>query len=220
MSENQFQQARFNMIEQQVRPWDVLDQRVLNVMSDTPREDYVPQQHRNLAFADIEIPLAHGERMMPPRVEGRMLQALNVQPDDVVLEIGTGSGFVTAMLSTLCKAVYTVEIHADMLEAARATLEVSGVRNVSYAVGDASQGWPEKGPYDAIAISGSMPELPDSFKQSLTVGGRLFAIVGEAPAMQAQLIIRTGEKDWTTEVLFETDLQALQNTDKRADFVF
>jgi len=217
---NHFELARFNMIEQQIRPWDVLDNRVLDLMSALPREAFVPEQHRNLAFCDKEIPLAHGQVMMPPRLEARMVQALNVCPDDVALEIGTGSGFVTALLASLCQAVYTVEIHADLLESARVRLEAQGLRNIHYSVGDAAQGWPQKGPYNVIAVTGSVPALPEGLEQSLKIGGRLFVIVGESPAMEALLITRTGENDWVRESMFETDFPALLNCPSCAKFVF
>ena len=198
------EQARFNMVEQQIRTWDVLDPRVLDLMSAVPREDFVPAEYRNLAFADTSIPLEHGQCMMVPRVEARMLQALQIEPDEQVLEIGTGSGFVTALLSRVAARVTSIEIHESLSRSALAKLERHGIGNVTLHVADACRGWADGAPYDAIAITGSMPVLDKTFQESLAIGGRLFVIVGRAPAMEAQLITRTGESQWTTDDLFET----------------
>lgn len=203
--------ARHNMIEQQIRPWEVLDQRVLDVMEIIPREDFVPEASRNLAFADISIPLSHGEVMMEPRIEARMLQALNIQSTDSILEVGTGSGYITALLAKLGKYVISVDIHADNTETVRQRLEEHHITNITLETGDASAGWGRHAPYDVIAITGSMQTLPEAFQSSLNHGGRLFCIIGESPVMSAMLITRVGEYEWTHETLFETELPALQN---------
>lgn len=211
MIEMNFEQARFNMIEQQIRPWNVLDQRVLDLLSEIPREDFVLPQYRNLALTDMELPIGHGQSMMAPRVEARMMQALNVQPHEVVLEVGTGSGYVTALLASLAKKVYSVEIIPELIQSAQAKLAEHSIKNVTLEEGDAAKGWPLDAPYGVIAVTGSLPVLPDSFKDSMNIGGRLFAIVGDSPSMEALLITRVGEFDWMTESLFEIDLPPLTN---------
>lgn len=215
-----FEQARFNMVEQQIRPWEVLDQRVLDLIASVPREDFVPQQYRKLAFSDTRIPLAHGQVMMSPKVEARMLQALDVNPDDKVLEVGTGSGYVTALLAKLAKHVHSVDIYQDFTEAAAAKLEKHGVQNVSLSTGDAARGWDTAAPYDVIAITGSIPLLTGDFQRQLRNGGRLFVIVGESPVMDARLITRLDGHEWSTESLFETDLPALIGSPTPDPFVF
>ncbi len=220
MVEFDVEQARFNMIEQQIRTWEVLDQRVLDLVARTPREDYVPARYRNLAFADTSIPLDYGQVMMPPRVEARLLQALDIRPADSALEVGTGSGYLAALLAARAKQVYSVEIYEDLLEAARQRLAAHGIDNVSLQSGDASAGWPQQGPYDVIAVTGSLPLLPAEFQNSLRVGGRMFVVVGEAPVMEARLVTRVGERDWTVESLFETDIPALVNARQPQRFLF
>lgn len=219
MSEVNLQQARHNMVLQQIRPWDVLDQRVLDLLEEIPREEFVPEAYRNLAYADISIPLSHAEVMMPPRVEARMLQALNIQPNETVLEIGTGSGFVTALLARLARHVFSVEIHPDFTAAAAQRLTTRELMNVTLEIGDASHGWTNHGQMDVIAITGSLPILPEVFEQTLKPGGRLFAIVGDSPAMEAMLITRVSEDDFRRETLFETDLPPLRNAKQPNRFV-
>ncbi|MDH5651842.1 MAG: protein-L-isoaspartate O-methyltransferase [Gammaproteobacteria bacterium] len=209
-----FEQARYNMIEQQIRPWNVLDQRVLDLLSEVPRENFVLPQYRNLALTDMELPIGHEQHMMAPRVEARVLQALNVQPHETVLEVGTGSGYLTALLAKLAKKVYSVEIIPELLQSAKTRLAEHKLDNVSLEAGDAARGWPLDAPYDVIAVTGSLPVLPDSFKDSLTIGGRLFAIVGDSPCMEALLVTRVGEHEWMTESLFEIDLPPLKNAVK------
>lgn len=211
MSEMNLDQARHNMIEQQIRPWEVLDQRVLDLLSTVPREDFVPSAYRNLAFADMNIPLGEGQVMMSPKVEARILQALNLQDHETVLEVGTGSGYVTALLANLAKRVISVDINPDMTRQAGEKLAAHGITNVTLETGDAALGWDAHAPYDAIVITGSLPLLPDNFKQTLNVGGRLLAIVGDSPAMGVLLITRVGDAEWAQETLFETDLPALIN---------
>ncbi len=203
--------ARHNMVEQQIRPWEVLDQKVLDVLEAVPREDFVPAEWRNLAYVDEFIPLPGGEVMLPPRIEARLLQALDVQPEETVLEVGTGSGYFTALLAKLARHVYSVEIDPELSASAGEKLREHGIANVTLEVGDAARGWDRHAPYNAIAITGSLPELPDAFREQLTIGGRLVAIVGEAPVMEAVLIRRLGESEWSEEFLFETVVPPLKN---------
>ncbi|HXH04710.1 MAG TPA: protein-L-isoaspartate O-methyltransferase [Candidatus Competibacteraceae bacterium] len=219
MSELNFAQARFNMIEQQIRPWEVLDQRVLDVLATVPREDFVPAQYRNLAFADVRIPLGHGQVMMNPNVEGRMLQALAIQPEDRVLEVGTGSGFITACLARLGVSVLSVDIFEDFTRAAQDKLKRHGIDNARLVTGNAARDWGSQR-YDVIALTGSLPMLPRSWYERLAIGGRLFAIVGQAPVMEAVLITRSGEQEWQRQSLFDTELPPLLESLKPAEFVF
>lgn len=202
-------QARFNMIQQQIRPWEVLDERVLDLMQGLPRENFVPATYQNLAFADISIALAHDQVMMAPKVEGRLLQLLQVKPSDTVLEIGTGSGFMTALLAKCAKQVYTVDIYEDFVKSAQSKLATLNLNNVQFGTGDAIEGWKALPRYDVIAITGSVPVLKTHFQEQLNIGGRLFVVVGEDPVMEALLITRISEQQWTTESLFETSLPAL-----------
>lgn len=219
MTELNLEQARFNMIEQQIRPWEVLDQRVLDLLAQVPREDFVPSQYRNLAFTDMRIPLGHGQVMMSPKVEARMLQALDPQAGDSVLEIGTGSGYVTALLASLAQQVHSVEIIPELSAEAGRKLTDHGFDNVALAVGDALQGPNQHAPFDIIAVTGSLPVLPVHLEQALKPGGRLFAIVGDAPVMRAELVTRVGDNDWAREYLFETNLPALANAPQPERFV-
>jgi protein-L-isoaspartate(D-aspartate) O-methyltransferase len=219
MSEVNLEQARANMVLQQIRPWEVLDQRVLDLLEELPREDFVPEAYRKLAYADIAIPLGHAEVMMPPRLEARMLQALNIQPTETVLEIGTGSGFCTALLAKLGRHVFSVDIHPEFTAAAAQRLASHEIINVTLETGDAARGWASCGQVDVIALTGSLPILPEVFEQSLQPGGRLFAIVGDAPAMEAILITRLSEDEFRRETLFETDLPALRNAQQPNRFV-
>src|SRR3569623_485634 len=170
------------MIEQQIRPWDVLDQRVLELIAALPREDFVPAGYLSLAYADINIPLEHGQTMMAPKVEARMVQALELKPRDTVLEIGTGSGYVTALLGKSCKHVYSVDIYADFVHRAAHKLTGHGITNVTLENGDAANGWGAHQPYDAIAVTGSLPILPEQLRRQLKVGGRLFVVTGDERA--------------------------------------
>ena len=219
MSEISIETARHNMIEQQIRPWEVLDDTVLNLIADVPREEFVPAGFHNLAFADMNIPLAHGEVMMSPKLEARMLQALDVKSTETVLEIGTGSGYLTALLTKLARHVYSVDIHEDFVTHARSKLNDDGVINVTIEQGDAATGWAQHGPYDVIAVTGSLPMLPDTFQQSLKVGGRMFVIVGDSPVMEARLITRLSDSEFRSEDLFETDLPPLRNAQQPDRFV-
>lgn len=205
------EQARFNMIEQQIRTWEVLDQGVLDLLTQVPREEFVPPAFRKLAFADMNVPLAHGQVMMQPKLEARLVQSLDIQPQDTVLEIGTGSGYLTALLAKRARHVYSVDLYADFSAEARAKLGKHGIGNVTLETGDGAQGWAQHGPYDAIAVTGSLPLFSEAFQRQLKTGGRLFMIVGSSPAMEALLITRLGKEQWLRESLFETDIPALIN---------
>ena len=216
------EQARFNMIEQQIRPWNVLDPEVLKLLSVVKREDFVPADKRDLAFADLEIPLGAGpgQVMLAPKIEARMLQELGLKATDTVLEIGTGSGYMAALLAAKTEFVYTVEIDPALVELARKNLQQAGVANVSVDIGDGAQGWSLYAPYDAIVVSASTPVLPDALRRQLKVGGRLVAIVGEAPVMRVLLVTRTDEDAFNTDVVFETVTAPLINATPRDKFVF
>jgi protein-L-isoaspartate(D-aspartate) O-methyltransferase len=217
-TELNFEQARFNMIEQQIRPWEVLDPRVLQVLAAVPREDFVPTRYRKLAFSDLSIPIGHGQAMMPPVLEGRLLQALSPQLADRVLEIGTGSGFLTACLARLAAHVDSVEIFEDLKLSAAARLRTHDIANVKLHCGDGASGWPSAGRYDGIVLTGSVAVIPSSYLPQLSLGGRLFAVVGSSPVMSAQLVTRIADDQWTTESLFETDLPRLVNAERPPAF--
>ena len=208
-----FEKARFNMVEQQVRPWDVLNPRVLDVISEVPRENFTPDEYKNLAYVDTRIPLGSYEEhpcdMSNPNIEGRILQALDVQDNDLVLEIGTGSGYLTACLAKLGRHVDSVDINEEMTAMAEKNLQSLNIDNVNLSTGDASKGWEQKRNYDVIAITAAMESIPDSYKKLLKPGGRLFVVTGDAPAMTAQLVTRTGENSWTVEDLFETSIEPM-----------
>ena len=218
------EQARFNMIEQQVRPWEVLDPTVLSLLSVVKREGFVSSTHKDLAFADVEVPVGSkgiaGQTMLAPKIEARMLQELNIRAKDKVLEIGAGSGYMAALIAAKAEFVYTVEIDPELVDLARKNLQQAGVANVSVDLGDAAQGWPLYAPYDAIVISASTPILPESILKQLKIGGRLVAVVGEAPAMQMQLVTRTEENAYATINVFETVTAPLINATQRESFVF
>ena len=213
------EQARFNMIEQQIRPWDVLDPKVLELLKAVRREQFVPADSKGLAFADVEIPLGHGVTMWQPKVEARAVQALALQPSDSVLEIGTGSGYLTALLARLSAQVTSVEIEPELSSIASRNLATHNINNVTLQVGDASHSWGEA-EYDAIVLTASVPMVPEAYKQQLKVGGRLFAIVGDAPAMHAQQVTRTGADSFDSKVLFETVVAPLRNATQPQRFVF
>lgn len=220
MTETNFVAARKHMLESQVRTWDVIDPRVLELLAGAPRQEFVPQRYRNLAFADLNIPLGHGQVMMSPMLEARLLQVLDVQARDKILEVGTGSGYFTWLLAQLGGHVHSVEIDAEFSATAAAKLAAHGIHNVTLEVGDAARGWNSHAPYDAIIITGSTPILPDAFQRSLALGGRLVAVVGTSPAMEARLIKRIDTQSYRQQPLFETDLLPLQNALAPAKFVF
>jgi len=213
-----FQQARFAMVEQQVRPWYVLDPRVLETLMTVRREDFVPPRHRKLAFADLPLPLEHGEVMMKPVVEGRMLQAMSLEPGDEVLEIGTGSGFVTACLAALSREVVSVDRHTDFIERTRGRLGAEGITNVRLECTDVF-GWQPGRQFDAICVTGAVATDPERFGAWLKPGGRLFVIHGQSPAQEALRITRRGE-GFHRESLFETDVPYLHGAAPAPHFDF
>ena len=214
-----FEEARHNMIVQQIQPWNVRDEKVLDLLQRLPREDFVPAKYKEHAFTDMNIPLANGQEMMSPKLEAYMLQALKVQEQDKVLEIGTGTGYVTALLASQSRHVITVDIDADAQKQAEEKLSTHQITNVTYEVGDGALGWDNHKPYDVIAITGSLPILPEIFQRNLSLGGRLFAIVGDAPAMEAILITREKDNEYSHKVLLETDILALINAAQPERFV-
>lgn len=220
MVEMNLEQARFNMIQQQVRPWDVLDEKVLELMTRVPRELFVPKTYRNLAFSDTEIPLGHGAVMTAPKIEGRLLQALAINATDTVLEIGTGSGFTTALLAHQAQQVISVDIEGAFTNEARKKLNDLKITNVVLETGDAAHGWPSHAPYDAIAVTGAVAELDQRLLEQLKVGGRMFVVVGSAPVMEATLITRVADDAWQREVLFETELAPLRHAEPVRRFSF
>jgi len=219
MNQTELEQARFNMIEQQVRPWDVLDQRVLDAMKAIPRENFVPEGYRTLAFADTNIPLGHGQVMMAPNVEGRLLQALAIQPDDTILEIGTGSAYLTACLARLGRHVTSIDIEPEFTAQAEARLAAQGISNVTLQTADAAGGVERGNSFDVIAVTGSLPLLQQQFHDNLNTGGRLFVICGQTPIMEALLITRIDATSWTRESLFETSIPPLLNAAVPRNFV-
>ncbi|HWW71565.1 MAG TPA: protein-L-isoaspartate O-methyltransferase [Duganella sp.] len=214
------EQARFNMIEQQIRPWDVLDPDVLELLHVVKRENFVPAAHKALAFVDTEIPLPGGESMLMPKIEARLLQDVNLKKHENVLEIGTGSGYMAALLAYKGRHVTTVEISPELKALAEKNLADNGVTNVKVELGNGAQGWPGGAPYDVIVVSGSLPVLPEALLQQLKVGGRLAVIIGQAPAMKAQLITRTGEAGYDTRTLFETSVKPLASATTPSTFQF
>jgi protein-L-isoaspartate(D-aspartate) O-methyltransferase len=214
------EQARFNMIEQQIRPWEVLDSQVLDLLFVVKREDFVPAAYRNLAFADMEIPLGNGQVMLAPRVEAKLLQELGIKKTDKVLEIGTGSGYMAALLAARAEHVVTVESRPELADFARQNLERAGVANVTLEVADGTNGWAARAPYDAIVVSGALPVLPDALLKQLRVGGRLAVFVGEAPVMEAQLITCTADGIYNTINLFETVVPTLDSRTTKDAFSF
>jgi protein-L-isoaspartate(D-aspartate) O-methyltransferase len=215
-----FEQARVNMVENQVRPWEVLDARVLDVLGRVRREDFVAPEHRQLAFADLCLPLGHGEVMMKPVVEGRVLQALELKPEDRVLEIGTGSGFLAACLASLAGSVVSVDMHADFTAAAGERLHAAGVGNVELATGEAVHGWQPQGLFDAVVVTGAVYRIPERFLGWLKPGGRLLAVRGESPVQHVLLLTHEGEGRFREESLFETDLPYLAHAEPPRPFVF
>ena len=220
------EKARFNMIEQQIRPWEVLDPTVLDLLAVVRREDFVSEAYQELAFADVEIPIAAaggalaGQVMLTPKIEARILQELGIRNTDKVLEVGTGSGYMAALLAAKAEFVHTVEIDPALVELSRSNLQRAGVVNVSVDLGDGAQGWPLYAPYDVIVLSGSTPVLSDALLRQLKIGGRLAAIVGELPIMQLQLITRTDDNAFNTINVLETVAAPLSNALQREKFVF
>jgi protein-L-isoaspartate(D-aspartate) O-methyltransferase len=219
------ERARFNMIEQQIRPWEVLDQTVLDLLPLVRREEFVPPEFRALAFTDMEIPLKvdgvdSGARMFAPKVEARFLQELGIKPHEHVLEIGAGSGYMAALLAHKAQHVLSIEINERLKRFAEANLRRAGIGSVRVELGDGSRGWPARAPYDVIMVSGSLPALPDGLLQQLKVGGRLGVTVGDSPVMSAQIITRLSDGSYDTLRLFETDVEPLRNAWRPSAFRF
>jgi protein-L-isoaspartate(D-aspartate) O-methyltransferase len=223
-AETNLERARFNMIEQQIRTWDVLDPRVLNLLFEVRREEFISAQYRPLAFVDMEIPLAPdakvGQTMLAPKLEARMLQALAIQSSDRILEIGTGSGYLTALLAKSGAHVCSIEIVPEFSATAKARLEAHDILNTTLEIGDGARGWPKHLPYDVIVLTASLPVLPASFQESLAVGGRLLVTVGEAPVMEVRLITCAAPGAYSTVALFETCIAPFQNALQPERFVF
>lgn len=216
--------ARFNMIEQQIRPWEVLDGQVLSLLSVVKRENFVPLAHKALAFADMEIPLqssgAKDQCMLAPKVEARLLQDANIRATDKVLEIGTGSGYMAALLAQQAASVLSLEIDPALAQSALTNLKNAGIANVEVRQADGSQGAPADGPFDVIVLSGSVPEVPQHLLTQLKMGGRLLAIVGEDPVMRASVITRNGETQWQTSEPWDTMAPRLQGFPEHNRFSF
>lgn len=214
------EQARFNMIEQQIRPWNVLDQDVLDALHVVKREQYVPAACASLAFADTEIPLGNGATMLNPKIEARILQDLQIKKHENVLEIGAGSGYMAALLANKARHVTAVEINTALKEMAQQNLAKANVTNVTVELGNGSEGWTTGAPFDVIVISGALEVLPEVFKKQLKVGGRIAAIVGVAPVMQCVIITRVAEAAWDTVQVFETNIKALAAAPQPSHFEF
>jgi len=213
--------AREQMIEQQVRAWEVLDARVLSLLRSVPRERFVPESQRFIAFADVDVPLPNGQHMLRPNIAGRLLQALELAGNDRVLEIGAGSGFITACLAAASQRVTSLEVFADLAELARSNLASIGCGNAEVVTADAMQTGAQPEPrFDAIAVTGSLPVYDERFQRQLAIGGRLFVVVGAAPVMEARLVRRLSEDGWVTESLFETVVDPLINARRPAGFAF
>ncbi len=214
------EQARFNMVEQQIRTWEVLDQDVLDLLYVVRREEFVPPAYRELAFSDLEIPIGEGEKMLAPKIEARILQEVAVKPSDRVLEVGTGSGYLTALLAHRAAQVQSIEINPALKAFGEGNLRRAGVRNAAVELGDAARGWPKHAPYDVIVLTGSTPVLPEALFAQLKPRGRLFAVVGEPPVMSARLVTCIAEGSYHAQDLFETVLAPLRNAERREQFVF
>ena len=200
-------QARFFMVEQQIRPWDVLDPKILDLLLETPRHLFVEKEHEVLAYSDIELPIGQSQTMMFPRVEGRLLQAVDIDDSEKVLEVGTGSGYLTALIAKQAKSVDTVELHPSIQESAKTRLKAFD--NIKFHTGDAIDRWNDGQEYDVIILTGSVREVSQAYKEKLTLGGRLCVVAGHSPAMTAQVVTRISPEEWEVETLFETDLTAL-----------
>lgn len=214
------EKARFNMIEQQIRTWEVLDPKVLQLLHDVPRENFVPEAYQGLAFADIEIPLASGQSMLSPKLEARILQSLSIEPTDKVLHIGTGSGYFTALLAHQAAHVYSLEIDAELNATASFKLAENGIHNVTMELANGVNGFPAKQPYDVIVFTGSSPAEPPNVREQLSVGGVMFIVLGKAPVMQATLIQRVSETAYKQDVLFETCIPELEGATQVEGFTF
>jgi len=214
------EQARFNMVEQQIRPWEVLDQDVLDLLYVIRREEFVPPEYRSLAFSDLEIPLGDGECMWAPKIEARALQELAVRKGDKILEVGTGSGYLAALLAHRGQDVYSVEINSRLAAFGAANIKAQAIENITIEEGDAVQGWAKRAPYDVIVLTGSVPILPQTILEQLKPGGRLFAIVGDPPVMEVQLVTCLAAGTYRSTDLFETNFPQLKNAPQPKRFEF
>ena len=214
------EQTRFNMVVQQIRTWYVLDDTVLDLLYKIKREEFVPAENLAMAFVDMEIPLGFGQVMLTPKMEARILQELHIRKTDKILEVGSGSGYMTALLADKGAHVYSVEIIPELKAMAEKNLKAHGITNVTLEQGDAARGWPQHKPYDVIVLTASTPVLPDAFKNSLNPGGRLFAIVGEDPVMEALLTTCVVPGEFTTTTLFETSTVPFINAQQPSRFTF
>lgn len=213
-------QARENAIDQQIRPWGGLNYIANNALRDTPREEFVPEKYKNLAFADIEIPLSDKAKMLSPKIEGRILDALNIQKNETVLEIGTGSGYLTAVISKLCKSITSIEIDEALSNQAKTQLEALAINNAKLAVGDASTGWDSNDFFDIVIVGAAVPKITGRYFHLLNVGGRIFVVEGTGNAMSAKLIKRISEHKWETQSLFETHLDTMRGLETMQSFEF
>ena len=214
------EQARFNMIEQQIRPWNVLDADVLHLLAVVKREDFVPLAHKALAFVDMEIPLGHGQCMLAPRVEARLLQEAAVQKHEKVLEIGSGSGYMAALLAHRAQRVISLEINPELAQMARTNLQKAGIHNAEVRQLDGAKARPSEGPFNVIVLSGSVAEVPPSLLEQLKVGGRIVAVVGNEPVMRATVITRTDERNYTTTQPWDTVVPRLLSFPELSTFKF
>lgn len=220
MNIENIEQTRFNMVAQQIRPWYVFDDTVLDLLYKLKREEFVPDESRAMAFVDMEIPLRHGQVMLTPKMEARIVQELHINKTDKILEVGSGSGYMTALLAEKGAHVYSVEIIPELKTMAENNLRTHGIANVTLELGNAAQGWSQHGPYDVIVLTASTPVLPDAFQNSLNPGGRLFAIVGEDPVMKALIVTCVAPGEFTTANLFETSTAPLINARQPTRFSF
>lgn len=215
-----FEKARFNMVEQQIRPWDVLNTQVLDLLFHVKREEFVSDKQKTIAFVDTELPLPNGSRMLEPKMEARLVQELNLAPEDKVLEIGTGSGYLTALLASFSKHVYSLDIDPAMTALAKANLARANIHNVTLVTANGVDGLPTNAPFNAIVVGGSLPALPEALTSQLAVGGRLLVVLGDAPSMSLTLIERESETGLRTTKLFETVLTPLQDVEQPERFAF
>ncbi|MGV3656066.1 MAG: protein-L-isoaspartate O-methyltransferase family protein [Noviherbaspirillum sp.] len=214
------EQARINMIEQQIRTWDVLDQDILDLLQVVKREAFVPPACASMAFVDAEVPLPCGQNMLPPKLEARLLQEAAIRKHETVLEIGAGSGYMAALMAHCARHVTTVEIEPELKALAERNLAGYGVTNVDVVQGNGARGWPAGAPYDVIMISGSLPFLPEEFKQQVRPGGRILAVIGQLPVMEARLITRVTEDSYRSQTLFETVVKPLRDAPAHSAFTF
>ncbi|OGT30082.1 MAG: hypothetical protein A3E87_09620 [Gammaproteobacteria bacterium RIFCSPHIGHO2_12_FULL_35_23] len=213
-------QAKRNMITQQIRAWDVLNDDILDLMNSVPREIFIPKGYEHLAYADINTPIGNGQVMLAPKVIGKILAALVIIPTETVLEIGTGSGYLTSLLAKQSNHVYSIEIDPEKKRLAQINLKRLGIENISLMTGDAAKGWSPNAPYDVIITTGSFPKLPTTLQKQLNIGGRIFAIIGSEPNMQALLLTKLAENSWEEKCLFETSAPRLINVNESIPFIF